>query len=174
MNYNPRLIPFHFVRHFEGFARMLHQCLNDFVSRNNLAVSWDHENFVRDLTYVKTDLSNFSCIDRFIVSKNMIDCIINNFVVHDICNPSYHNLLLLTLSITCFDNIFNARNTCTRDSKRTFNLKKASHENIAEYKSHLDEKLISIKLSIVIITVMMYIVNLYNIVNIFVIYVVYY
>ena len=31
----------------------------------------------------------------------MFDCIINNFVVHDICNPSYHNLLWLTLSITC-------------------------------------------------------------------------
>ena len=53
------------------------QCLNDFVSRNNLAVSWDHENSVRDLTYVNTDLSNFSCIDHFIVSKNRVDCIIN-------------------------------------------------------------------------------------------------
>ena len=31
------------------------QCLNDFVSRNNLAVSWDHETSVRDLTYVNTD-----------------------------------------------------------------------------------------------------------------------
>ena len=31
-------------------------------------------------------------------------------------------------------------NTCTRDSKHT-------HENIADYKSHLDEKFISIKLS---------------------------
>ena len=64
-----------------------------------------------------------------------------------ICNPSYHNLFLLTLSITCFNYIINARNTCTRDSKRTCNWKKASYENIAEYKSHLDEKLISIKLS---------------------------
>ena len=123
------------------------QCLNDFVSRNNLAVTWDHENSVRDLTYVNTDLSHFSCIDHFIVSKNMFDCIINNYVVHDICNPSYHNLLSLTLSITCFNYIMNARNTCTRNSKRTCNWKKASHENIAEYKSHLDEKLISIKLS---------------------------
>ena len=35
----------------------------------------------------------------------------------------------------------------TRDSKPTCNWKKASHENIAEYKSHLDEKSISIKLS---------------------------
>ena len=121
--------------------------LNDFVSRNNLAVSWDHENSVRDLTYVNTDLSNFSCIDNLIVSKNMFDCIINNFVVHDICNPSYHNLLLLTLYITCFNYIINARHACTRDCKCTCNWKKASHENITEYKSHLDEKLISIKLS---------------------------
>ena len=67
----------------------------------------------------------------------MLDCIINNFVVHDICNPSYYNLLL---SITCFNYIINARNTCTHDSKRTCNWKKASHENIAEYKSHSDEK----------------------------------
>ena len=123
------------------------QCLNDFVSRNNLAVSWDHENSVRDLTYVNTDLSHFSCIDHFIVSKNRFDCNINNCVVYDICNPSYHNLLLLTLSITSFNYIINARNTCTCDSKRTVNWKKASHENIADYKSHLDEKLISIKLS---------------------------
>ena len=75
----------------------------------------------------------------------MFDCIINNFVVHDICNPSYHNLLLLTLSITCFNYIINTRNTCTRDFKRTCNWKKASRENI-EYKSHLDKKCISIKL----------------------------
>ena len=68
-------------------------------------------------------------------------------VVHDICNPSYHNLLLLTLSITCFNYIINVRKTCTRDSKHTFNWKKASHENIAEYKSYLDEKFKSIKLS---------------------------
>ena len=53
-------------------------------------------------------------IYHFIVSKNMFDCIINNLVVHDICN---------------------------------INWKKASYENIAEYKSHLDEKLMSIKLS---------------------------
>ena len=64
-----------------------------------------------------------------------------------ICNPSYHNLLLFTLSITCFNYIINARNTCTRDSKHTCNWKKASHENIAEYKSYLDKKLIYIKLS---------------------------
>ena len=99
------------------------QCLNHFVSRNNLAVSWDHEISVRDLTYVNTDLSHFSCIYHFIVSKNMFDCII----VHDICNPSYHNLLLLTLSIICFNYIINTRNTCTHDSKRTCNWKKASH-----------------------------------------------
>ena len=48
------------------------QCLNDFVSLNNLAVSWDHENSVRDLTYVNTDLSHFSCIDHFIVSKKYV------------------------------------------------------------------------------------------------------
>ena len=77
----------------------------------------------------------------------MFDCIINNFVVHDICNPSYYNLLLLTLSITCFNYNINARNTCTCDSKRTCNWKKPSYENIAEYKLHLDEKCISIKLS---------------------------
>ena len=54
---------------------------------------------------------------------------------------------MLTLFITSFNYIINARNTCTRDSKRTYNWKKASHENIAEYKSHLDEKFISINLS---------------------------
>ena len=138
--------------HCNGFicCRDFNTCfnrVNDFVSRNNLAVSWDHKNSVRDLTYVNTDLSHFSCIDHFIVSKNMFDCIINNFVVHDICNPSYHNLLLLTLSITCFNYIINARNTCTRDSKRAVNWKKASHENIAEYKSHL-KKNVHCKLAI--------------------------
>ena len=139
--------------------------VHDFVSRNNLAVT--------DLTSVNTDFSNFSCIDHSIVSKNMFDCIIKNFVVHDICNPSYNNLLLLTLSITCFDYIINARNTCTRDSKRTCNWKKASHENIAEYKSRLDEKkLYPLNCQMVLITVMMYIVNLYNIVKILIIYVV--
>ena len=31
------------------------QCLNDCVLHNNLAVSWDHENSVRNLTYVNKD-----------------------------------------------------------------------------------------------------------------------
>ena len=48
------------------------QCLNDFVSCNNLAVYWDHEISVRDLTYVNTDLSNFSCICHLIVSKKYV------------------------------------------------------------------------------------------------------
>ena len=43
---------------------------------------------IMTLHYVNKDLSHFSCIDLFIVSQNMFDCIINNFIVHYICNPS--------------------------------------------------------------------------------------
>ena len=113
------------------------QCLNDLVSHNNFAVSWDHEN-----SYIIMLIRIYLIFHVLITSlflKNMFDCIINNFVVYDICNSSYHNLLLLTLSITSFNYIINARNTCTRDSERTVNWKKASHEYIADYKSHLDE-----------------------------------
>ena len=54
----------------------------------------------------------------------------------------------------------------------TFIWKKASHENITEFKSHLDKNSYPLNCQMILITVMMYIVNLYNIVKILIIYVV--
>ena len=49
--------------------------LNDFIERNNLAVTWDHPTSIKDNTYWKLSLNHFSCIDHFVVTRDIFDCI---------------------------------------------------------------------------------------------------
>ena len=75
--------------------------LTDFIERNSLCTSWDHASALK-FTYVNHSLQHKSCIDNFIVTKNIFDSIIGNIVLFEITNPSNHNGIQLT--ITCFDN----------------------------------------------------------------------
>ena len=50
-------------------------------------------------------LNHFSCIDHIIMTNNIYDCISDNFVLNDPCNPSNHNSLFLSISVTDFNNI---------------------------------------------------------------------
>ena len=45
--------------------------LSDFIHRNNLTCTWGHCNSGPDFTYNKFALNHKSCIDHFIVSRNV-------------------------------------------------------------------------------------------------------
>ena len=76
--------------------------LFDFISRNDLLLSWDHVLSETDFTYVNHSLSHKSCIDHFILSNNVYDHIVDNSVIFNSLNLSNHNIV--ELRISCFNN----------------------------------------------------------------------
>ena len=71
-------------------------CLDDFIERNNLLVNWNYANVSVENTYCNFALNHFSCIDHFIMSKNVFDSISKHNVISDVQNPSSHNILSLS------------------------------------------------------------------------------
>ena len=68
--------------------------LTDFISRNNLVLSWDHHLANKDFTYVNHALGHKSFIDHFIVSRNIFDTIINTSVLCDPINPIINPIII--------------------------------------------------------------------------------
>ena len=56
--------------------------LSYFMHRNNLTCTWGHINSRPDFTYNNFALNHKSCIDHFIVSRNVYDNIRFNHVLH--------------------------------------------------------------------------------------------
>ena len=73
--------------------------LTDFIRRNNLTVSWDHQVTNKDNTYNNFSLNHFSSMDHFIITHNIYDSIISNNVINEVTNPSNHNAILLSFSL---------------------------------------------------------------------------
>ena len=48
------------------------KCLNTFVNKNNLELSWDHPLSIKDFTYNNLSLNHFSCIYHFIVTRKCL------------------------------------------------------------------------------------------------------
>ena len=44
-------------------------CLNDFISRNNLKITWANINLKKDFTYNNLSLGHKSCIDHILVDN---------------------------------------------------------------------------------------------------------
>ena len=55
--------------------------LKKIISRNDLHISWDHDNVHRDYTYGTHAFKHKSIIDHFIVSSNIFDTIVDNSVI---------------------------------------------------------------------------------------------
>lgn len=114
-------------------------CLNDFMSRNELSVSWDHPSAIKGDTYCNLALNHFSCIDHFIVSQNVFDCILSHHVICQVENPSTHNIVSLSLDI-CIHH-----STLLPKPKMLHNIpcnwSKASPEDINRYTQILNNKL---------------------------------
>ena len=115
------------------------ECLNNFIERNNLVVSWNHPVSKKDHTYTNFSLNQFSCIDHIITTHNIYDCILDNYVLSAACNPSSHNVVSLSIVVTNFSNVIesNCNPACTPNCIWS----KASIDDIKQYQLVLDNKL---------------------------------
>ena len=78
------------------------------------------------------------------MTNNMYDFISDNFVLNDPCNPSNHNILFLSITVTDFNNI-----TIVNSNKRinpSCVWSKATDIHIEQYQLCLDNKLSAIDL----------------------------
>ena len=119
--------------------------LTDFIRRNNLSVSWDHQVSNKDNTYNNFSLNHFSSIDHFIITHTIYDSIISNNVINEVTNPSNHNAILLSFSL----NINLAPKV--NDNRDLFNCnplwKRASNNDVQEYTYPFDKCLSEIHIS---------------------------
>ena len=73
-------------------------CLSNFTDWNHFVLSWDHPLSRKDNTYSNLSLNHFSCIDHFIVTNNIFDCITANMVISEVTNPSNHDAMLVAFN----------------------------------------------------------------------------
>ena len=59
---------------------------------------WDHPRSCKDWTYMNDALGHRSCIDHFLLTANLFEKIISNYVIYDIDNMSCHSPILLTIA----------------------------------------------------------------------------
>ena len=84
------------TKHVFSWSNAQTNCLDDFIERNNLLVNWNYANGSSENTYCNFALHHFSCIDHFIMSKNVFDSISKHNVLSDVQNPSSHIILSLS------------------------------------------------------------------------------
>ena len=114
------------------------RCMVEFEERNNLCNAWWNTNSVRDYTYINHSLNHRSCIDHFIVSKNIYDLILKHFVHYDSTNPSNHSLI--ELEFLCETNYVHTNNTRPAANKKCM-WTKANAGDLGMYKNELDDHL---------------------------------
>ena len=112
-------------------------CLTDFIRRNNLTLSWDHQVSNKDNTYNNFSLNHFSSIDHFIITHNIYDSIIPNNVINEVTNLSNHNAILLSFSLN-INLTPKVKDKCDLFNS-THLWKRASNYNIQEYTYTFDK-----------------------------------
>lgn len=127
------------------FTRLNAHCryLQDFISRNNLLVSWDHVLSKQDYTYVNHALGHRSIIDHFITSRIIYDCIVENEVIFECTNPSSHNPIELQFS-SINSIVQSPQLHFERESRCAW--EKASKEHINNYQTTLTRSLSAIEI----------------------------
>ncbi len=115
------------------------ECLTNFIARNNLDISWNNSVSRKDFTYSNFSLNHFSCIDHIITTKNLFNCILDNYVINEPCNPSNHNIVYLCIRIADFKHVIKAN--CNQELKPSCLWPKASVDDINRYQLMLDCKL---------------------------------
>ena len=59
-------------------------CLRDFIIRNNLTVTWDHQVSTKDNMYNNLSSNHFPSINHVIITHNIYDSIISNNVINEV------------------------------------------------------------------------------------------
>ena len=131
------------------------------MERNNLALSWNNPVSKKEFTYTNLALNHFSCIDHFITTHNIFDCIIENAVVYDAQNLSSHNIVYFCIGVSNFKHMIDIN--CNSHPAPNCNWSKAKVEHIEQYQLALNNKLSSIDVNTPAIISIIGIVNVLNI-----------
>ena len=116
------------------------QYLTDFITRNKLLVSWDNPLSMKDYTYTNYALDHRSCIDHFVVSRNIYDSITANYVVLDALNPSTHNIVVLCSVCDTMSN-YKKEDMINHNTVYKCAWNKSTDDNIIMYKDTLNSAL---------------------------------
>ena len=112
------------------------ECLTNFMGRNNLTSSWNNPVSKKEFTYTNLALKHFSCIDHFITTPNIFDCIIENVVIYDAQNSSSHNIVYFCIGVSNFKHMSDTK--CNSSHIPNCNWSKASVEHIEQYQLKLN------------------------------------
>ena len=96
----------------------------------------------KKFTYTYLALNHFTCIDHFIITQNIFDCIIENAVVYDAQNLSSHNIVYFCIGVSNFKHVIDIN--CNSHPAPNCNWSKAKVEHIEQYQLALNNKLSSI------------------------------
>ena len=119
-------------------------CLRQFLSRNDLAVGWDHPVAQKGDTYINDSLGHRSCIDHFFVSQNIMPYITSMYVASDGINMSKHEYVILSLKSNFRSNTVTHRAPIHNDNVKRVAWHKCTEEDANLFKSYLDEALTQI------------------------------
>ena len=126
------------------------ECLNNFMSRNNLFSSWNHSVSKKDFTYTNLSLNHFSCIDHCITSQNIVDNIVENGVIYEPTNLSNHNIVSMSIAIDDYVQMIDIK--YNQVNKPNCMWSKATIVHIEQYQSVLIDKLSTINITDSILT----------------------
>ena len=116
--------------------------LLDICNRENIKCVLGHPKCNIDYTYESMSNHQRSCIDHFIVSEDIYDCIVTCTVLHDGDNLSDHDVVCMELSLnTIYDMV-----DVEYESKPLWG--KATQTNLSEYKHTLDTLLTNINIPV--------------------------
>ena len=115
------------------------ECLTSFMERNNLTLSWNNPVSKKEFTYTNLALNHFSCIDHFITTHNIFDCIIDNVVIYDAQNSSSQNIVYFCIGVSNFKHMIDSK--CNSSHIPNSNWSKAGVEHIEQYQFKLNNSL---------------------------------
>ena len=118
--------------------------LTNFMQRNCLKCVWNHVNVVQDSTYVNLDLNQESCIDHYILTHNLYECVLSSFVYDSSLNPSHHRPVHLCIKIPVYhcDSSVGSGNV-----EPSVDWAKVNDFHIKAYQSYLDSLLADIDIN---------------------------
>ena len=114
-----------------GFTNVM----NNFVKKLELHDAWD--TFPVDYTHIHTDLKSMSTIDRILVNKRLIGCLVDAGALHLGDNLSRHSPIMVKLDLGSIPKNVQSNNRTIRRPAWD----KAEVEDIDTYTSELDLKL---------------------------------
>ena len=115
-------------------------CFNSFIERCDLKLGWNHSSAKRQDTYISEVNEATSCIDHFIVNRNLFNCINSCDVNTNPLNPSDHRDIVLHIDYVPISCNTDSNKYCARGVA----WHKVNCDYINEYRNTIDVALDSL------------------------------